>query len=163
MAVTTDTLRIQSQIRAAVAHITDQQTREFVRSWAIAWDSIEPELTATLLEMLTAGDQVTRAPLLRSERLKRVLVLIADRLDDLTTTARVRVVGDLRGVIDAVGGAQTSVIDSQLPRNARSVSDSRACPGRRRAYSWRYQASRGWYSAGMSLVSGSVLDPSRPG
>lgn len=118
MAITAETLRIQAQIRAAVARITDKQTRDLVAAWANAWDEVAPDLVGVLLEMLTAGDRVSKAQLLRSVRLQQVLRQIAGRLETLSGDAQVRIVGDLRAAIDAAGGAHASVIDSQLPPNA---------------------------------------------
>jgi SPP1 gp7 family putative phage head morphogenesis protein len=118
MAVTAHTLRLQAQIRRDLDKITNRQTRALVAAWADAWDEVAPDLTATLLEMLTAGDQVTRAQLLRSTRLQRALGVIADQLRDLADLTGVTIIGDLQDVIDAAGGAQASVIDSQLPRGS---------------------------------------------
>jgi hypothetical protein len=117
MPVTADTLRLQRAIRVAVDTITDKQTRDLVAAWAEAWDEVAPDLTGLLVEMLLSGDRVTKAQLLRSERLKKALLVIADHLEALAGQAGVRILGDLRGVIDAAGGAQASVIDSQLPHN----------------------------------------------
>lgn len=115
MAVTRRTLQLQEQLRRELFKITDTQTRALVRAWADAWNEVEADLTATLLDMLTAGDQVTRAQLLRSTRLRKALAIIADHLEQLAKDAGVTITGDLRGVVDTAGGAQASVIDSQLP------------------------------------------------
>jgi SPP1 gp7 family putative phage head morphogenesis protein len=123
MAITADTLRLEQHLRDTLEAITDAQTRDLVRAWATAWDEVAPDLTATLLEMLVAGDRVTRAQLLRSERLRKVLTIIAAKLDGLTATSRTRIIGDLQQVIDTAGGAQASVIDSQLPPNAGELVD----------------------------------------
>lgn len=118
MPVTRRTLRLQRRIAADLAKITDAHTRALVAAWADAWDEISPDLTAALLDLLTAGDKVTRAQLLRSERLRKALTVIAARLDALAAGAGVLIVGDLQRVIDEAGGAQASVIDSQLPANS---------------------------------------------
>jgi hypothetical protein len=126
MAYTQHTARLVARLRADLALIGDQQTRDLVAAWANAWDEIQPDLNTTLLEMLVAGDKVTRAQLMRSERLRKVLGLIADRLDTLATDARVRIVGDLRAVIDTAGGAQASILDSQLPAAGEHLVDIEA-------------------------------------
>lgn len=118
MAVTRETLRLQQRIRTDLAKITNTQTRALVSAWADAWDEVQPDLVATLVEMLTAGDKVTRTQLLRSTRLRKALVVIRGQLEDLADQAQVRIVGDLQAVIDHAGGAQASVIDSQLPPNS---------------------------------------------
>lgn len=123
MAVTRRTLQLQAQLRRELDRILDRQTRDLVEAWVLAWDEISPDLTAVLLEMLTASDRVTRAQLLRSTRLRKVLALIARQLDDLAVAAGVRIIGDLQAVIDAAGGAQASVIDSQLPPASELLDD----------------------------------------
>lgn len=126
MAYTLQTQRLVARLRADLALINDQQTRDLVAAWADAWDEVAPDLNTTLLEMLVAGDKVTRAQLIRSERLRKVLGVIADRLDTLAADARVRIIGDLRAVIDTAGGAQASILDSQLPPTGEHLVDLEA-------------------------------------
>lgn len=123
MAVTRRTLQLQQQIRDDLDLIVDAQTRDLVAAWADAWDEISPDLTATLLDMLVAGERVTRAQLLRSTRLQGALAVIREQLQGLSRDAGVRIVGDLQAVIDTAGAAQASVIDSQLPPNFMSADD----------------------------------------
>lgn len=126
MAITRRTLRLQEDLADELTRVTDTQTRELVRAWATAWDEIAPDLTAALLDMLVAGDRVTRAQLLRSTRLRKALAVVADRLDDLATAAGVTITGDLPAVIDHAGGAQASIIDTQLPPNSPHLVDADA-------------------------------------
>lgn len=123
MAITRRTLRLQEQIRRELAKITDQQTRDLVSAFADAWDEVAPDLTAVLLEQLVAGDRVTRAQLLRSTRLRKVLATIARHLEVLTAAAGTRVTADLQQVIEIAGAAQASVIDSQLPPGSGLLAD----------------------------------------
>jgi len=115
MPITPDTLRQAAQLVANVDLVLDAQTRTLVRAWVTAWDEVAPDLLATLLELLTAGDRISRTQLLRSERLRLVLGVIADSLDALSQASQARIVGDLRSVIDTAGAAQASILDSQLP------------------------------------------------
>lgn len=121
MAITRRTLRLEQQLRADLAKVTDAQTRDLVKAWAAAWNEVEADLRDTLLAMLTAGDQVTRAQLLRSTRLQKALRVIAGNLRTLARDAGVRVTGDLEQVIATAGAAQASVIDSQLPPGSRDL------------------------------------------
>lgn len=123
MAVTRLTLRLQEQLRRELLRITDTQTRNLVRAWVEAWNEVEADLTSVLLDMLTAGDRVTRAQLLRSTRLRKALGVIADALEQLVEDAGITITGDLRDVIDTAGGAQASVIDSQLPPRSDLLDD----------------------------------------
>lgn len=123
MAVTRRTLTLLDDLRRGLEAITDAQTRDLVRAWVDAWNEVEPDLRAVLLDMLTAGERVTRAQLLRSTRLRAALAVIAERLEDLAAQAQVRVTADLAAVIAAAGGAQASIIDSQLPPAAQQLVD----------------------------------------
>lgn len=118
MPITRKTLGLEAQLRDQLRTILDAQTRDLVKAWADAFDEIAPDLTAALLEQLVAGDRVTRTQLLRSTRLRKALQVIADQLTGLTAAAGVRIIDDLQQVIDLAGGAQASVIDSQLPPNS---------------------------------------------
>ncbi len=126
MAATAETLRVQEQIRISLSQITDRQTRDLVAAWADAWDEVAPDLTAALLEQLVGGKRLTRAQLLRSTRLRRALEAIRDQLVALGAEAGVRITGDLQAVIDTAGGAQASVIDTQLPPDTPHLVDLNA-------------------------------------
>lgn len=115
MPVTARTLRLLDEVRTQVDTVVDAQVRDLVAAWVDAWDEVAPDLTAVLLDMLTAGDRVTRAQLLRSQRLRRALAVIAAQLEALAEEAGVRITGDLAAVIELAGAAQASVLDSQLP------------------------------------------------
>lgn len=122
MAVTARTLRIVEDLRNQLDTIVDTQTAELVRMWATAFDEVRPDLTAALSELLvTPGERITRAQMLRSSRLQQALIIIATRLRDLADQAGVRITGDLQQVITTAGAAQASVIDSQLPPGSRLV------------------------------------------
>lgn len=115
MAVTDRGIRLVEDLRAQLDTVVDGQVRDLVRAWATAWDEVAPDLRAALLDMLVANEPVTRSQLLRSERLRRALAVIADQLQALADSAGVRVTSDLAAVVETAGAAQASVIDSQLP------------------------------------------------
>ena len=123
MAVTARTLRLQRQLRRELARITDAQTRDLTRAWVLAWDEIAPDLTDVLLDMLVAGEDITRAQLLRSTRLRGALEVVANVLEGLARQAGIRITADLLEVIATAGSAQASIIDSQLPPNSNLLQD----------------------------------------
>jgi SPP1 gp7 family putative phage head morphogenesis protein len=123
MAVTAQTLALQDRLRTELAQILDVQTRDLTKAWALAWDEVSPDLRASLLEQLTAGERVTRAQLLRSTRLRAALAVVAERLEALAKESGVRISADLQAVIDTAGAAQASVIDSQLPPGFMTADD----------------------------------------
>lgn len=123
MPVTDRTLRLEQDLRDSLQTVTDAQTRDLVRAWATAWDEIQPDLTAALLEQLVAGDRISRAQLLRSTRLRAALSVVAEQLQSLAAASQVRIVGDLQYVVATAGAAQASVVDSQLPPNFMTPED----------------------------------------
>ncbi len=125
MAYTPTTRRLVNGIRADVNAIADAQVRDLVAAWVAAWNEIAPDLNAVLLELLVSGERVSRAKLLRSQRLLQTLMVIRDHLDQLALEGRTRIVGDLDRVIEVAGGAQASVIDSQLPPGGSHLLDLR--------------------------------------
>lgn len=126
MAYTQQTARLVARLRADLSQVTDLQVRQLVQAWVNAWNAVEPDLNTVLLDMLTSGDRISQAQMLRSERLRKVLAAIRDNLDQLATDAHVRIIGDLQQVIDIAGGAQASIIDSQLPPEAWQMVDLQA-------------------------------------
>lgn len=123
MSITTRTLQLQQELADQLTNVTDAQERALVSAWVDAWDEIAPDLTAVLLDMLVAGNRVTRAQLLRSSRLQAALAVVADHLERLADQAGVLITGDLRQVIATAGAAQASVVDSQLPPGFMTPSD----------------------------------------
>ena len=123
MAVTAYSLRLQRSLIVQLEQITDRHTRDLTAAWVRAWDEVAPDLNRVLIEMLGSGDRVTRAQLLRSNRLRQALAVIAEQLATLARQTGVVITGDLQGVIDAAGGAQASILDSQLPPGFMSASD----------------------------------------
>lgn len=121
MAATPTTLRLANDLRRQLEDVTDQQTRDLVRAWAVAWDEVAPDLQTALQELIEAAGQnrVTRRMLLRSSRLQQALTIVADQLETLAQQAGVRITGDLHGVVDRAGAAQAHIIASQLPRDVR--------------------------------------------
>ena len=124
MAVTRETERLQAEVDRWLLGLTDAQTRDLTKAWATAWDEVAPTLNRTLLELLVAAEgEITRADMRRSARLNKALALIAQQLKALAKTSRVRITGDLDGIVDRSGAAQASIIDSQLPPGAHQLVD----------------------------------------
>lgn len=122
MAVTRRTRRLQARLDRQIRRITDQAERDLARAYARAWDEISTDLTKVLTDMLVlAGEDITLSQLLASTRLRRALQHVGERLTSLTAAAGIRITQDLQAVIDTAGGAQASIIDSQLPPKSQLV------------------------------------------
>lgn len=121
MAVTARTRRLTEQLRKDLLAQANAHDAAMIQAWARAWDEVAPDLEATLLQLIGEGQEVSRATLLRSNRLRKVLAHIADELERLTEANRVAVTGDLRGIITQAGQAQAAIVASQLPAAQRLV------------------------------------------
>jgi SPP1 gp7 family putative phage head morphogenesis protein len=121
MPVTARTLRLEQALARELAAITDAQVRDLVAAWADAWDEVAPDLQTALLEVLAAGGKVTRAQMLRAQRLQAVLAIIATNLTELATQAGVRLTADVATVVTQAGTAQSAIVDAQLPAGSKLV------------------------------------------
>lgn len=92
-------------------------------AWARAWDEISVDLVTELSSLLVAGGRVSAADLRRARRLQLALDVAASRVEALVAETGVQISRDLRGLVDAAGAAQASIIDSQLPRGAVDLVD----------------------------------------
>lgn len=119
MAITQETLRQAAELRAALARITDARTRELVRAWVRAWDTIAPALLAGIDDVLAGAEQGRwpgRAAILRSTRLRQALEITFLHLHDLTDQTRTTVTADVTEAAHLAAAAQPILIASQLPK-----------------------------------------------
>lgn len=117
MAVTATTLRLEQALRDLLDATLDQQLRDLVAAWAMAWDEVAPDLVDTLAELAAQAKtgRIQRGMLVRSQRLTAASAQIAASLEELAQQANIRVVGDLRAVVRRAYEAQRTIIGSQLP------------------------------------------------
>jgi hypothetical protein len=135
VAITRETLRLQQQLRDEVNTITDQQVRDLVGAWADAWDEVSLDLEAALHDLTAASDgrRITRALVMRTERLTRSLLVINNRLTTLAKDAGVRITGDLETVVRLADDFQHDIVASQLPPGGRELVEGRFLGGAARA------------------------------
>lgn len=117
MSITPETLRLATQLRRRLDEVNDRHTRVLVAAYARAWDDVAADLDAAVVDLVTRArdGRVTRAAVLRSERLAKALAVVTDRLQDLAATVDVTISGDLSSVVDAAAWAQRDLIATQLP------------------------------------------------
>lgn len=118
MSITPDGWRLQQELERLMRRRTDDQLRALTIAWARTWDEISLDLVAVLAELLVAGERLKAAELRRARRLQQALAIAAERIEALTAETQVLVSRDVRALVDAAGGAQASIIDSQLPPGA---------------------------------------------
>lgn len=121
MAITAQTVRLAKALRNELLKVTDQQARDLVAAWATAWDDVSGDLELAILDLAARAEdgRITRAQMLRSDRLAAALGSIARSLTRLADQAGVRIVADLPGVVEAAARAQAAIVDSQLPKAGR--------------------------------------------
>lgn len=126
MAVTRETLRLQQQLRDDVNKVADAQVRDLVKAWASAWDETSVDLELALNDLATTADgkRITRAMVMRTERLTRSLLVIQNRLEKLAKDAGVRITADLDQVVRRADETQLGIVASQLPATERAIVDT---------------------------------------
>lgn len=118
MPITDASVEEQLLVDGTLARILDDQTRDLVRAWALAWDEVAPDLRDVLEDILRdydEGERVPRSAFARAERLSVVLAIISDQLDRLASDFGIRVVRDLPTVVAAAADAQRLILIPQLP------------------------------------------------
>lgn len=128
------------QVAALARQIRDEHVRaldgleaDLVRAWSDAWDTLEPEFTAALLEVLTEKRRLGRvsvARIARARRLAQTLKQAHDAVADLLTTAGQQVNTALPETVAAALAAHEAMAAAQTPTGpaARPVFD-RVDPG----------------------------------
>lgn len=117
MPVTGRSLRLQAQLERQLQHVTDQQTRDLTVAWVRAWDETAPDLQDAIDELLaqqTAG-VVAKALVTRNTRLLYALDQIGRNLTTLASQAGVRILGDVRQIVQDAADRQAAIIGAQLP------------------------------------------------
>lgn len=122
------TIRLQDELAAQLAAVTDQQTRALTSAWVTAWDEVSADLQAELVLMVADGSRVTASRLIRSRRLQSVLLSIAEHLTTLAADAKITIASDLVDVVRTAAAAQNAIVDSQLPAGPHGLVDLTAGP-----------------------------------
>lgn len=115
MANTPEAMRLQAELDAELAAVTDAQTALLIAAWAQAWTEVSADLEDTLVELLAAGGRVSRAAMRRSLRLRRVLAGISERLTELVNDAAVTITSDLDAIVADAAGRQDTILAAMLP------------------------------------------------
>lgn len=126
MAISRETLKRAAELRAAVADITDQRTRQLAEAWVRAFDEVAPALAAGIDDALTlaeAGRWPSRAQIVRSRRLMHALDTAVAHLEELARDAGVAIGGDASAAATAGATAQPGLIASQMPAQAGTVAE----------------------------------------
>lgn len=120
MPVTPEALALQAELDAQASGVVDAQSAVLIAAWAAAWAEVSGDLQDAVLDLLVAAAEtgrVTRAAMLRSVRLRAVLVDINAQLRTLTTEAGVTITSDLDQVVADAADAQLAIARAQLPED----------------------------------------------
>jgi hypothetical protein len=120
VAVNTETLRLAADLRIRLAEITDQHTRDLVKTWAQAWDDLreELELAAVDLAGVDPDHWPTQVQIARHARIQRAMAAVEARLRELAEDTAATVVTDIGDTVAVASAAQPRLIASQLPIEA---------------------------------------------
>lgn len=122
MAINRDTLRIEAELQRFLDTILDQQTRDIVEAWALAWDQTEAALEAAMLELAQATQtgRVTRTQVLRSRRAQAAMGQLGEALEFAAARTGTVITADLAAVIEQAAGAEVGMIEAQLTGTRRA-------------------------------------------
>lgn len=123
MSITEQTLNLHNRRRAQLRTITDGPERVLTRGFAQAWNAVQADLDAAILEAVArvqAGETLTFRQLNRVDRFRGALARLAGQLDDLAATGRVEIVGAAEDAISLVRDTDARVLASQFPASVQS-------------------------------------------
>ncbi|MCW2132894.1 phage head morphogenesis protein [Arthrobacter sp. VKM Ac-2550] len=117
MAVTEKTLALIDARRIELGRVIDGQTLALITAWIDAWDTLAPEFSDALTDLLADAKDgtVTGHQVSRNQRLRAALALAVDRLDELADMTSVTVQADVQRTMLDAAASQIQVIQSQLP------------------------------------------------
>lgn len=132
MAVTADTLKVLDGMRKQLATMTTAQTLALTRAWVDAWDVLQPEFNAAVLELLASAKngRVPASVAARNIRLRDTIQQARAMLDELAATTNVQVTTDVgQAMLDALDQHE-ALVRSQLPpgQAGAAVSFTRVSP-----------------------------------
>lgn len=117
MAITADTLRVLEEMRKRLTTMTTAQTVALTRAWVDAWDVLQPELNAAVLELMASArnGRVPASVVARNIRLRDTIQQARAMLDELADATNVQVTTDVgQAMLDALDHHE-ALIRSQLP------------------------------------------------
>ncbi|WP_285240072.1 phage minor head protein [Pseudarthrobacter sp. MEB009] len=119
MAITPETLALAADTRNAAKSLSDQQVRDLVGAWVNTWQSLEPEYTQSIGDVLAAAENgyVSQAKVRANARLRQTLEITLEELQGLADQANITISASLPEAIALGGAGTTAVISSQLPAN----------------------------------------------
>lgn len=118
MAITDQTLRIDSSIRVRIARHVDDATRQLVSHWIDAWALLSP-YWIDVMDAIAAEEAAGRTPtvtqLLAKDRTLAALIATRRALEDLSRIAGITILSDLDVLTEYSATQQLRLITSQLP------------------------------------------------
>lgn len=121
MAISRDTLNLVGQMRLSLGTTVDGTTAALARSWAEAWEILQPEWQAAIDDLIassTNGTWPSRAQILRAERAQAALAATRTALTDLTAQAGVTITQAVPQLSADAALWQARVTASQFPTAA---------------------------------------------
>lgn len=123
MPIGDDSIRIASDLRAAVGAAADAETRQLIRAWARAWDDIAATLDAAAIDIANLDRAPTIGEVRRLERARRAMATAHDRIVTVLNQSADRVTTTVADVTAETIAADTRLIAAQLPRSAGTIAE----------------------------------------
>ena len=116
MSINRGALKVDAETQRVLDELLDSQARQLVEDWAGAFDSVATELEAALRELADAAKngRVTGTQVVRSERLRAALGVLARTLQEVAARAGVTISAGAVRAIQAGQDAAIGVIVAQL-------------------------------------------------
>lgn len=118
MSISDESINLARKLRLTLAATVDQTTRQLVRAWANAWNSIHEAWTEAAMDVAVtahSGVQPTISQVLRLERAERALLEANQAIADLADYTGVTVRDAVGRVIQETPGWEAQMIASQYP------------------------------------------------
>lgn len=123
MAINPRTLAVERELQAFLDTILDQQTRDIVEAWALAWDQTKAALDAAMLELAqaTQAGRVTATQINRSQRAQAAMRQLGAALEQAAARTGQVITADLAAVIEQAIAAEVGMIETQLTGTRRAT------------------------------------------
>lgn len=117
MGIGRETLRLLGEMRAAVAEILDEVTRQLTEAWVAAWDKLASVFEDAIVALIEAagGEWPSRRQIEQSSAMRRALSLAGEVLTALVDLVRTLAGAGVRRAARLGVDGQGRIIASQLP------------------------------------------------
>lgn len=115
MSITSDTQRVERELRLAIRTAVDDETRALVRAWDRAWRSIVAEWEAAVADVLNTEGPKTIGQIRRLNRARNAVTAATNSITKLLADQAARLPGAVKGITDTTAALNARLIATQMP------------------------------------------------